>query len=112
MLVLLGILGILACIASVIFKLSGARVKELRWITYKFSGIVGIVGISLIFTSSGFFFAERGFNYLLVSPTGKMSAVMSQGIKIIIPGTKIDKWQKYIDVKVIGAGGASEDDLD
>ncbi len=55
--------------------------------------LIGL-GIFLMFIKSMFFFADRGFNYLLVSPTGKMSAVMEQGIKFVIPGTKIDKWQK------------------
>lgn len=59
--------------------------------------------IGLFFTLSGqlFFFADRGFNYLLVYPTGKMDAVMVQGIKWR-GFAKIDPWQKYIDVKAIG----------
>ena len=52
-------------------------------------------------TNSLFFFADRGFNYLLVYPTGQMSAVMEQGIKWR-GFAKIDKWEKYIDVKVVG----------
>ncbi|MGD9992581.1 MAG: SPFH domain-containing protein [Salinivirgaceae bacterium] len=48
-----------------------------------------------------FFFAERGYTYLLVYPSGKLNAVMEQGIKW--RGlAKIDEWQKYIDVKVVG----------
>lgn len=55
-----------------------------------------------------FFFAERGHSYLLVFPTGKMSAVMEQGIKW--RGlAKIDKWQKYIDVKVVSSETESDE---
>ncbi len=59
-----------------------------------------VMGIVLMLLKSLFFFADRGFNYLLVSPTGNMRAVMEQGIKWR-GFAKIDKWQKYIDVKVI-----------
>lgn len=66
-------------------------------------------GVMLVFLKSLFFFADRGFNYLLVSPTGKMSAVMEQGIKWR-GFAKIDKWQKYIDVKVVS--NKTESDVD
>lgn len=62
-----------------------------------------ILGIIIMLLKYTFFFADRGFNYLLVSPTGKMSAVMEQGIKWR-GFAKIDKWQKFIDVKVVGEG--------
>ena len=51
-----------------------------------------------------FFFADRGYNYLLVHPGGKLDAVMSQGIKWR-GFAKIDEWQKYMDVKVVAEGG-------
>ncbi|XOV90895.1 MAG: hypothetical protein ACFHWX_11865 [Bacteroidota bacterium] len=62
-----------------------------------------IIGAILMLMNSMFFFADRGFNYLLVYPTGRMSAVMEQGIKWR-GFAKIDKWQKFIDVKVVGDG--------
>jgi SPFH domain/Band 7 family protein len=63
------------------------------------TGLVAL-GVFLILVPYLFFFAERGYNYLLVFPTGKMSAVTEQGIKW--RGlAKIDEWQKYIDVKVV-----------
>ena len=60
-----------------------------------------VIGTFMMLLNSLFFFADRGFNYLLVYPTGKMSAVMEQGIKWR-GFAKIDKWQKFIDVKVVG----------
>lgn len=67
------------------------------------STILVFFGIFIGIIPYTFFFADRGFNYLLVSPTGHMSAVMEQGIKWR-GFAKIDKWQKYIDVKVIAEG--------
>ncbi len=64
---------------------------------------IAIVGIVLMLLNSLFFFADRGFNYLLVYPTGRMSAVMEQGLKWR-GFAKIDTWQKFIDVKVVGQG--------
>ena len=61
------------------------------------------IGALMMLVQYLFFFADRGFNYLLVSPTGSMSAVMEQGIKWR-GFAKIDKWQKYIDVKVVADG--------
>ncbi|MEQ8583380.1 MAG: SPFH domain-containing protein [Marinoscillum sp.] len=60
-------------------------------------------GVIMMLINSLFFFADRGFNYLLVYPTGRMSAVMEQGIKWR-GFAKIDHWQKFIDVKVVGQG--------
>lgn len=81
----------------------------LRGIKKGHGHILSGIGITLIFLPYMFFFADRGFNYLLVSPTGKMSAVMEQGIKWR-GFAKIDKWQKYIDVKVVSKG--TESDID
>ncbi|GGF76509.1 SPFH domain-containing protein [Wenyingzhuangia marina] len=67
------------------------------------------IGLLLATINQLFFFADRGFNYLLVSPTGTMSAVMEQGIKWR-GFAKIDKWQKFIDVKVIGNGIEIDED--
>ncbi len=66
----------------------------------KISGALIIIALFFMFIPYMFFFAERGYSYLLVFPTGKMSAVMEQGIKWR-GFAKIDEWQKYIDVKVV-----------
>jgi len=69
----------------------------------KVSFIIMAFGIFLIMMPSLFFFADRGYSYLLVSPAGKMSAVLTYeraGIKFR-GFAKIDEWQNYIDVKVV-----------
>lgn len=71
--------------------------------------LISSIGILFMLMNSLFFFADRGFNYLLVSPTGTMSVVMEQGIKWR-GFAKIDKWQKFIDVKVVGEGIEVDED--
>lgn len=75
----------------------------IRGVTSLHATVIFLLGIVLMILPYLFFFADRGFNYLLVSPTGNMSVVMEQGIKWR-GFAKIDKWQKFIDVKVVGEG--------
>lgn len=75
----------------------------------KISIVTFLLGVFIAIAPYLFFFADRGFNYLLVSPTGNMSAVMEQGIKWR-GFAKIDEWQKFIDVKVIGEGVEVDED--
>ncbi len=107
MITFLGFLILLAGFAAFVFskiEKSNSRLPELlKGIKKAHGTALIIIGIILMLTKSLFFFADRGFNYLLVSPTGNMSAVMEQGIKWR-GFAKIDKWQKFIDVKVIGEG--------
>lgn len=67
-----------------------------------------LLGIMFIMLPYMFFWAEPGYQYLVVYPTGNKSAVMSEGIKWrgfaqIIP------WQKFIDVKVVESGENAEE---
>lgn len=93
------IAGVIAMIISKLEKLDKIPVW-LRDVKKTHGTVLIAIGVTLMLLKSLFFFADRGFNYLLVSPTGKMSAVMEQGIKWR-GFAKIDKWQKYIDVKVV-----------
>jgi hypothetical protein len=81
-------------------KVKSQAPSFLLMFTRKISSAMIIIALILMFIPYLFFFAERGYSYLLVFPTGKMSAVIEQGIKW--RGlAKIDDWQKYIDVKVV-----------
>jgi len=104
------IIGIAALVISKLEKQDSKLPAVFKGITKVHGFILITAGGILMLLNSMFFFADRGFNYLLVSPTGHMSAVMEQGIKIMMPGTKLDKWQKYIDVKVVSK--QTESDLD
>ncbi|GJM63110.1 SPFH domain-containing protein [Persicobacter diffluens] len=106
-----GILAIFfAIVAYALHKLdSGDRLPLLlRGISAVPAYALLSIGVLLMIFKSLFFFADRGFNYLLVSPTGHMSAVMEQGIKWR-GFAKIDKWQKYIDVKVVSKDTESDE---
>lgn len=55
-----------------------------------------------------FFWAEPGYQYFLVYPTGHSDVVMNQGIKWR-GFAKVVPWQKYIDVKVVEDGDEIKD---
>lgn len=103
MLTFLGIIILIAGIAALVISKVEPENKIADYLnSVSFIKPVYLIGLGLILMTLPylFFFADRGFNYLLVSPSGKMSAVMEQGIKWR-GFAKIDKWQKYIDVKVV-----------
>lgn len=96
------IVGVVLLIVSLIdFKNLGLTWVKVEGIRKLYAFIIVGFGILTLSLQSLFFFADRGFNYLLVSPTGNMSAVMEQGITWC-GFSKLDKWQKFIDVKVVG----------
>jgi len=108
----LGIVAILLGLVALAVSKLGNKTGNLEWMNSvtKVHGLsLLVIGILLSMMSSLFFFADRGFNYLLVSPTGNMTAVMEQGIKWR-GFAKIDKWQKFIDVKVVGKGIEIDED--
>ena len=108
----LGFVVIVIGIALLVISKIDINVTALAWMK-KFKPVQGlfviIFGTVLMLLNQLFFFADRGFNYLLVFPTGKMSAVMEQGIKWR-GFAKIDHWQKFIDVKVVGQGIEADED--
>ncbi len=66
----------------------------------KVIGGIALLGVVFVMLPYLFFWAEPGYQYFVVSPTGSKGAIMTEGIKWrgfaqIIP------WQKYIDVKVV-----------
>ena len=78
----------------------------------RFSAVLMVSGVLFMMVPYLFFFADRGYSYLLVFPTGKMNAVTEQGIKWR-GFAKIDDWQKFIDVKVVdGSVEADEKELE
>jgi hypothetical protein len=59
------------------------------------------LGFLLILVGMSFFYADPGKQYFIVSPFGNKSVVTSEGYKFIFPLSKVQEWQKYIDVKVL-----------
>ena len=69
--------------------------------TNRISLSIAAAGVLFMLLPYLFFWAEPGYQYFLVYPTGKSDVVMNQGIKFR-GFAKVVPWQKYIDVKVIG----------
>lgn len=86
-----------------------AHPKFLTGWTWKRSALFGALGALFILLNMSIFYAEAGYQYFIVSPTGKKSAVTTEGYKFVMPFSTIQPWQKYIDVKVVGGKMAEED---
>lgn len=54
------------------------------------------------------FYSEPGKQYFIVSPFGHNSMIAESGYKFIMPFSRVQEWQKYIDVKVIYKGMPDE----
>ncbi|MEH0153187.1 cell envelope integrity protein TolA [Limibacter armeniacum] len=74
----------------------------------KTAAALATAGLALVMLPSMFFWAEPGYQYFMVYPTGNVDAVMSQGIKWR-GFASITAWQKYIDVKVVDDGDPVDD---
>lgn len=109
----LGIVLLLAALTLMIFsyRLRSSRASTIEnsvpgknfihWFTPKKSVVLIIISLLMIFNSLFMFYAKPGYQYFLVSPTGTKSAIFSSGIKFITPMSKVQEWQKFIDIKVI-----------
>lgn len=76
--------------------------------TKKISLVIAGAGLLIAMLPYMFFWAEPGYQYFLVYPTGQSDVVMSQGIKFR-GFAKVVPWQKYIDVKVVDPGDEVKD---
>ncbi|MCG8475460.1 MAG: hypothetical protein MI784_08310 [Cytophagales bacterium] len=71
-------------------------------------GVIAGFAAVLIMLPYLFFWADPSYQYLVVYPTGKKSAVTGEGIQWR-GFARITPWQKYIDIKVESDGLNSED---
>jgi hypothetical protein len=104
MLTILSSLIILVGIASLAFTLiSGESAPPVLQKLLGFKKGFGIVflGVICLTASESFYFANEGTNYYILSPTGTRSVVTSPGIKLITPGSTIQAWSKFYDVKAM-----------
>lgn len=46
-------------------------------------------------------FAREGHVYYVLSPTGKRTMISSPGVYFAMPGSYIQEWERYIDVKAV-----------
>lgn len=114
-------LGILAVLLGLVSLVGGFIVhKEPREITNRYgntvvkqplafaklmtvkNGLIAIiVGFLMIILSAGTMYARAGHQYFIVNPFGTKYAVMDSGYKLIMPFSRVQEWEKYIDIKVI-----------
>lgn len=80
----------------------------LLWFNKPKSMALIILGLVMLLQSQFWFYAKAGHQYFVVTPAGGKYAVMSPGFKLIVPFSKVQEWQKYIDIKTITEGESSE----
>lgn len=66
------------------------------------------LGLVLFLLPQFFMYARPGHQYYLVSPFGNKSAIFNSGYHPIFPFTRIQEWEKYVDIKVIDEGESSD----
>ena len=89
-------------------KISSKAPPVLLMFTRRAAQVVMAFGLLLAMMPYLFFWAEPGYQYFLVHPTGSVSAISSQGIKWR-GFARITPWQKYIDVKVVQGDEGQQD---
>jgi len=69
-----------------------------------------LVGAGIVLTMFGsfMFYARPGHQYYLVSPVGTKSAVFNSGYHFKLPFTRIQEWEKYVDIKSVREGESTE----
>ncbi len=81
-----------------------AHPKILTMWDFKKSSFLFLVGGLLLFISNSIMFARPGHQYHIISPNGKEYVITKSGYKFILPLSKIQEWEKYVDVKVVNDG--------
>lgn len=59
------------------------------------------LGVFFLLLGESVIFAREGHQYYILSPTGSRSTIMSPGIKVISPFSKVQEWEKFIDIKCV-----------
>ena len=67
-----------------------------------------IIGLILAMNTQFLFYARPGYQYFIVAPTGAKYAVFTSGIKAVMPLSRIQEWQKFVDIKVVVEGESSD----
>jgi hypothetical protein len=74
----------------------------------KKSLILLFVGIFLALNTQFLFYARPGHQYFIVAPTGAKYAIFTSGVKVVMPLSRIQEWQKFVDIKVVSEGEPDE----
>lgn len=68
---------------------------------FKLRAVLFGLGLFFLLLSESIIFAKEGHQYYILSPTGARSTIMSPGLKLIVPFSKIQEWEKFIDIKCV-----------
>ena len=75
-------------------QLSIAKRKMSWW-------IMAGVGVVFLVLQAFMFYVRPGHQYYVISPTGAKSVLTQSGYKLITPFSRIQEWQKIMDVKTV-----------
>lgn len=78
------------------------------WKNGKTRLVLTLIGFVLFILPQFFMYARPGHQYYLVSPTGTKSAIFNSGYHTIMPFTRIQEWEKFVDIKVVREGEDTE----
>ncbi len=112
MITLLTIVGIILFALSILIMLSKFSSSEkstgLRNLPRALTLILFFGGGILMFASTYMFYAKPGFQYYIISPFGTKSVSFESGYKLTIPFSRVQEWQKFVDIKVVLEGEPDE----
>jgi hypothetical protein len=64
-------------------------------------GGMALFGALLFLVGFSNFYAKEGHKYYVLSPFGTKTVISSPGFKIVFPFSKVQEWEKYIDIKCV-----------
>lgn len=112
MMIFLIIASVLLFIASIVATFvpldpkNPAQAKFLKFGGYKMIGLSVLLLIGFVHLDKAFFYARPGHQYFVVSPFGHKSAIMESGYHLILPYSRVQEWEKFIDVKAVAIDDA------
>lgn len=75
-------------------QLKIASRKKTWWLT-------AAAGVTLLIIQAFMFYVRPGHQYYVVAPTGHKTVLTESGYKMIMPFSRIQEWQKILDVKTV-----------
>jgi len=69
---------------------------------------LGILGILMFLIPMCYIYAQQGRQYYVVNPFGGVTCYYDAGVKIIMPFSRVQEWEKIIDIKTVADGEPTE----
>lgn len=104
------LIAILMIAAVALFVLKRLKIIDIPGLTDKRISLTFFVALFLMFMNMVTVFSREGHQYYILSPTGNRSTITTPGVKFVMPFSKIQEWEKYIDIKCFAPD--SSDDRD